>query len=137
MTFLGWALFGPEPRLALGLLSAVSVLVIACPCALGLATPLSMTVAVGRGAAAGVLVRSAEAIEKLSRVRTVIFDKTGTLTLGMPRVTAAVAIDGEAVHVARSETELAGVRSSPPLESLLRHAASLRARVNTLWEGPS
>ena len=125
MTFLGWALFGPEPRLALGLLSAVSVLVIACPCALGLATPLSMTVAVGRGAAAGVLVRSAEAIEKLSRVRTVIFDKTGTLTLGMPRVTAAVAIDGEAVHVARSETELAGVRSSPPLESLLRHAASL------------
>jgi len=86
LAFLGWALFGPEPRFAHALLAAVSVLIIACPCALGLATPMSIMVAVGRGATAGVLVRSAEALETLARVDTLVLDKTGTLTEGKPRV---------------------------------------------------
>lgn len=84
LAFFGWAIWGPEPRFAHGLLAAVSVLIIACPCALGLATPMSVMVAVGRGASAGVLVRNAEALETLARVDTLVVDKTGTLTEGKP-----------------------------------------------------
>jgi len=91
LAFAGWAIFGPEPRLAHALLAAVSVLIIACPCALGLATPMSIMVAVGRGATAGVLVRNAEALETLARVDTLVLDKTGTLTEGKPRV-ASIAL---------------------------------------------
>jgi Cu+-exporting ATPase len=87
LAFLSWAIWGPEPRLAHALLAAVSVLIIACPCALGLATPMSIMVAVGRGATAGVLVRDAEALETLARVDTLVVDKTGTLTQGKPSVT--------------------------------------------------
>lgn len=86
LAFAGWMIFGPEPRFAHALLAAVSVLIIACPCALGLATPMSVMVAVGRGAAAGVLVRNAEALEVLARVDTLVVDKTGTLTEGKPRL---------------------------------------------------
>jgi P-type Cu+ transporter len=86
LAFLGWAIWGPEPRFAHALVAAVSVLIIACPCALGLATPMSVMVAVGRGAAAGVLVRNAEALETLARVDTLVVDKTGTLTEGKPHV---------------------------------------------------
>jgi Cu+-exporting ATPase len=86
LTFFGWAFFGPEPRLAHGLVAPVAVLIIACPCALGLATPMSIMVAVGRGAHAGVLVRNAEALETLAKVDTLVVDKTGTLTEGKPRV---------------------------------------------------
>jgi Cu+-exporting ATPase len=86
LTFAAWALWGPEPRLVYALVNAVAVLIIACPCALGLATPMSIMVAVGRGAREGVLIRSAEALEALARVDTVVFDKTGTLTEGKPRV---------------------------------------------------
>jgi Cu+-exporting ATPase len=88
LAFFGWAFFGPEPRLAHGLVAAVAVLIIACPCALGLATPMSIMVAVGRGAHAGVLVRNAEALETLAKVDTLVVDKTGTLTEGRPRVSA-------------------------------------------------
>ena len=88
LSFLGWSLFGPEPRFAHGLVAAVAVLIIACPCALGLATPISIMVAVGRGAHAGVLIRNAEALETLAKVDTLVIDKTGTLTEGKPRVTS-------------------------------------------------
>jgi Cu+-exporting ATPase len=88
--FIGWSLLGPEPRLAYGLVNAVAVLIIACPCALGLATPMSIMVAVGRGAASAVLVRDAEALERLEALDTLIVDKTGTLTLGKPRLTTVV-----------------------------------------------
>lgn len=94
ISFFMWALFGPEPRLAYALISAVSVLIIACPCALGLATPISIMVGVGRGALEGVLVRSAEALELLEKVDVVVVDKTGTLTEGKPRVVALVPTDG-------------------------------------------
>jgi Cu+-exporting ATPase len=94
LAFLGWALFGPEPRFAHALLAAVSVLIIACPCALGLATPMSIMVAVGRGASAGVLVRNAEALETLARVDILVLDKTGTLTEGKPQLGTIVAIEG-------------------------------------------
>jgi Cu+-exporting ATPase len=89
-----WGVWGPEPRLAHALVIAVSVLLIACPCALGLATPMSVMVATGRGAHEGVLVRSAEALETLERVDTLVVDKTGTLTVGKPRLTEVVAADG-------------------------------------------
>src|SRR5207248_10871083 len=88
LSFAGWILFGPEPRFAHSLVAAVSVLIIACPCALGLATPMSIMVAVGRGAHAGVLVRNAEALETLAKVDTLVVDKTGTLTEGKPRVSS-------------------------------------------------
>jgi Cu+-exporting ATPase len=87
LAFLGWMLLGPEPRFAHALVAAVAVLIIACPCALGLATPMSIMVAVGRGAHAGVLVRNAEALETLAKVDTLVVDKTGTLTEGKPLVT--------------------------------------------------
>jgi Cu+-exporting ATPase len=95
VTFVFWALLGPEPRLVHAMVNAVSVLIIACPCALGLATPMSIMVAVGRGAGAGVLFRNAEAIESLRKVDTLVVDKTGTLTEGKPRLVSVVALGGD------------------------------------------
>ncbi|HEY7206279.1 MAG TPA: heavy metal translocating P-type ATPase [Methylomirabilota bacterium] len=94
VTAIAWGLVGPEPRLAYALVNAVSVLIIACPCALGLATPMSIMVATGRGAQAGVLIRSAEALETLEKVDTLVVDKTGTLTEGKPRLVSVVAAEG-------------------------------------------
>ncbi|MDU6749973.1 MAG: heavy metal translocating P-type ATPase, partial [Bradyrhizobium sp.] len=88
--FAVWALYGPEPRFAFGLVAAVSVLIIACPCALGLATPMSIMVGVGRGAHMGVLIKNAEALERMERIDTLVVDKTGTLTEGKPKVVAVV-----------------------------------------------
>ena len=93
-TAIVWGLVGPEPRLAYALVNAVSVLIIACPCALGLATPMSIMVATGRGAQAGVLIRSAEALETMEKVDTLVVDKTGTLTEGKPRLVSVVAVEG-------------------------------------------
>ncbi len=92
VTGLAWALFGPEPRLAHALLNAVAVLIIACPCALGLATPMSIMVGTGRGAAAGVLFKQAEALETIEKVDTLVFDKTGTLTEGKPKLRVVSAL---------------------------------------------
>ncbi|MCB1355302.1 MAG: heavy metal translocating P-type ATPase [Maritimibacter sp.] len=91
IAFVSWLLVGPDPALAFAIAAAVSVLIIACPCALGLATPISITTAAGRGAQAGVLIKDAEALERMARVDTVIVDKTGTLTLGKPELTDVLA----------------------------------------------
>ncbi len=92
--FLAWAVFGPEPRFTYGLVAAVSVLIIACPCALGLATPMSIMVGVGRGAQAGVLIKNAEALERFERADTIVIDKTGTLTEGKPALVAFETVPG-------------------------------------------
>ncbi len=94
IAFVVWMIFGPTPQLAYALVAAVSVLIIACPCALGLATPMSIMVGVGKGATAGVLIKSAEALERLERIDTLVVDKTGTLTEGKPRVVAVVPATG-------------------------------------------
>ncbi len=121
ITFIIWALYGPEPRMAYALLNAVAVLIIACPCALGLATPMSIMVGTGRGAAAGVLVRDAEALEILGKVDTLVVDKTGTLTEGKPRLVAVVPLPGH------NETDL--LRLAASLEQGSEHplAASIVA----------
>jgi Cu+-exporting ATPase len=95
VTFLAWAALGPEPRMAYALVNAVAVLIIACPCALGLATPMSIMVGTGRGATSGVLVRNAEALEAMEKVDTLVVDKTGTLTEGKPRLVSVVAAPGQ------------------------------------------
>jgi len=92
--FIAWMVFGPSPQLAYALVAAVSVLIIACPCALGLATPMSIMVGVGKGATAGVLIKNAEALERLEKIDTLVVDKTGTLTAGKPRVVAVAPAGG-------------------------------------------
>ena len=94
ITFIVWAIVGPQPRMAYALVNAVAVLIIACPCALGLATPMSIMVGTGRGATAGVLIKNAEALEILEKVNTLVVDKTGTLTEGKPRLVSVAALDG-------------------------------------------
>jgi P-type Cu+ transporter len=124
--FAAWAIYGPEPRFAYGLVAAVTVLIIACPCALGLATPMSIMVGVGRGARAGVLIKNAEALERMEKVDTLVVDKTGTLTQGRPQVVAVVAGGGH------DENELlrlaAGVEraSEHPLARAVVEAAAAR-----------
>ncbi len=95
LTFIVWALFGPEPAMAYALVNAVAVLIIACPCALGLATPMSIMVGTGRGATAGVLIKNAEALEVLEKIDTLVVDKTGTLTEGKPRLVSVIPVRGQ------------------------------------------
>ena len=104
VTFIVWSLVGPEPRLAYALVNAIAVLIIACPCALGLATPMSVMVGTGRGAAAGVLIRNAEALEKFAEVDTLVIDKTGTLTEGKPKLVTTD--DPELLRLAASVEKL-------------------------------
>ena len=104
--YAAWYAFGPEPRFNFALIAAVSVLIIACPCALGLATPMSVMVAVGRGAHAGVLVRNAVSLERLARADTLVIDKTGTVTEGKPKLAAIRAVDGV------NETDVLAVSAS-------------------------
>jgi P-type Cu+ transporter len=94
LAFIAWATFGPEPRFTFGLIAAVTVLIIACPCALGLATPMSIMVGVGRGAHSGILIRDAEALQRFESIDTVVIDKTGTLTEGKPKVVSIIPVEG-------------------------------------------
>ncbi len=98
LTFIVWSFFGPQPRLTHALVNAVAVLIIACPCALGLATPIAIMVGTGRGAQAGVLIKNAEALEILEKVDTLVFDKTGTLTEGKPHVTSVLSVLGPGIN---------------------------------------
>ena len=126
LTFIVWAVFGPQPRLAYALVNAVAVLIIACPCALGLATPISIMVATGRGATAGVLIRNAEALEVLEKVDTLVVDKTGTLTEGTPRVLSIHQVTGW--HEAELLSLAASLErgSEHPLGAALVKAAEVR-----------
>jgi P-type Cu+ transporter len=129
--FIVWAAVGPEPRFAYALVAAVSVLIIACPCALGLATPMSIMVGVGRGAQAGVLIKNAEALERFEKIDTLVVDKTGTLTEGRPAVTAVIAAPGQ------DESELLRLAASlergsehPLAEAILRAAETRGLRLS-------
>jgi Cu+-exporting ATPase len=126
LTFAIWAVFGPEPRLSHALINAVTVLIIACPCALGLATPMSIMVGTGRGAAAGVLIREAEALEVLQRVDTLAIDKTGTLTEGKPAVVAIEGINGIAENELLSLAASLEQASEHPLAAAIVKEAATR-----------
>jgi Cu+-exporting ATPase len=126
VAFIAWSIWGPEPRFTFGLIAAVSVLIIACPCALGLATPMSIMVGVGRGAQHGVLIKNAEALERMEKVDTLVVDKTGTLTEGRPSVTAvrpAVGIDEDELLRLAASLERA---SEHPLGAAIVAAATKR-----------
>jgi Cu+-exporting ATPase len=123
IAFGAWAYFGPEPRMAFGLLAAVSVLIIACPCALGLATPMSIMVGVGRGAQAGVLIKNAEALERMEKIDTLVIDKTGTLTEGKPRVVAIVTAEGfEESEILRLAASVERASEHPLADAIVRSA---------------
>ena len=139
IAFGAWSIWGPEPRFVFGLIAAVSVLIIACPCALGLATPMSIMVGVGRGAQTGVLIKNAEALERMERVDTIVIDKTGTLTEGKPAVVAVRTTDGF------SEIDVLGLaaglerHSEHPLALAILHAAEerhLSVREATNFDSP-
>ncbi|MCL4181747.1 MAG: copper-translocating P-type ATPase, partial [Verrucomicrobia bacterium] len=128
LTFAAWMIWGPEPRLAYAITNAVAVLIIACPCALGLATPMSVMVGIGRGAQIGVLIRNAEAIEKLAQLDTLAVDKTGTLTEGKPKLVQIVPVNGF------SDTDLLRLAASleQSSEHPLAHAVVMAARERQL-----
>jgi len=124
LSFIAWAVFGPSPRLAHGLVNAVAVLIIACPCALGLATPMAIMVGTGRGATAGVLIKNAEALETLEKIDTLVFDKTGTLTEGKPRVaTIETAAGWPAQDVLRFAASIEQGSEHPLAAAVLAEAA--------------
>jgi Cu+-exporting ATPase len=123
VAFAAWAWFGPEPRMAFGLVAAVSVLIIACPCALGLATPMSIMVGVGRGAQAGVLIKNAEALERMEKVDTLVVDKTGTLTEGKPKLVGVVPGSGfEESEILRLAASVEQASEHPLADAIVRAA---------------
>ncbi|WP_256749093.1 heavy metal translocating P-type ATPase [Mesorhizobium sp. Mes31] len=126
VAFAAWAIFGPEPSLIFAIVSAVSVLIIACPCALGLATPMSIMTATGRGAHAGVLIKEAAALERFASVDTLIVDKTGTLTEGRPRLTDVVAVEGVAENELLALAAALEKGSEHPLAEAIVEGASAR-----------
>jgi Cu+-exporting ATPase len=133
ITFAAWAIFGPEPRYAHALVNAVAVLIIACPCALGLATPMAIMVGTGRGARDGILIRNAEALELLEKVDTLVVDKTGTLTLGKPKLTSVVAAQGFAeTDVLRIGASLENASEHPLAAAILSGAAEKKIEVSAV-----
>ena len=128
--FVAWYAFGPEPRFAFGLVAAVSVLSIACPSPLGHATPMSIMVGDGRGAQAGVLIKSAEALERMEKVDTLVVDKTGTLTEGKPKVTSIVTADGiDETGALRLAASVERASEHPLAEAIVRHAAERNVKL--------
>jgi Cu+-exporting ATPase len=133
ITFIVWAVFSPEPRILTGLLNAVAVLIIACPCALGLATPMSIMVGVGRGATSGVLVRNAEALEILERVDTLVVDKTGTLTEGKPALASVVVLsDIPENEILRLGASVERGSEHPLASAIVRAAEQLGLKIATV-----
>jgi P-type Cu+ transporter len=133
LTFVGWSVWGPDPRFAHGLVNAVAVLIIACPCALGLATPMSIMVGTGRGALAGVLIRKAEALEVMEKVDTLIVDKTGTLTEGKPRLTTVKPAPGnDEESVLRLAASLERGSEHPLASAILTGAAERGLKLSTV-----
>lgn len=123
LAFAAWTYFGPEPRMAFGLVAAVSVLIIACPCALGLATPMSIMVGVGRGAQAGVLIKNAESLERMEKIDTLVVDKTGTLTEGKPKVVGVVTTDDfEVADVVRLAASVERASEHPLADAIVQAA---------------
>ena len=132
LAFIVWATFGPEPRFTYGFVAAVTVLIIACPCALGLATPMSIMVGVGRGAAAGVLVKNAEALERMEKVDTLLVDKTGTLTEGKPKVVAIEPFSGfTEVELLRFAAAVERPSQHPLAAAIIAEAAARTLAVET------
>jgi Cu+-exporting ATPase len=130
-----WAYFGPEPRMAFGLVAAVSVLIIACPCALGLATPMSIMVGVGRGAAAGVLIKNAEALERMEKIDTLVVDKTGTLTEGKPKVVSIVPAPGfDENEILRLAASVERASEHPLADAIVRSAKERNLDLNKVEE---
>jgi Cu+-exporting ATPase len=124
LAFAAWSIFGPEPRFAYGLVAAVAVLIIACPCALGLATPMSIMVGIGRGAQSGLLIKDAEALERMEKVDTLVIDKTGTLTEGRPSVTHVVPNAGfSEVEILRLAASIERLSEHPLALAIVRAAA--------------
>jgi Cu+-exporting ATPase len=126
LAFAAWMVFGPEPRFTFGLVAAVTVLIIACPCALGLATPMSIMVGIGRGARSGILIRDAEALERFESIDTIVIDKTGTLTEGRPKVVSIVAAEGIAETVVLRLAASVERGSEHPLAQAILNAAAER-----------
>jgi Cu+-exporting ATPase len=123
ITFIVWGIWGPEPALAYAVINAVAVLIIACPCALGLATPMSIMVGTGKGAMMGVLIKNAEALEVMRKVDTLVVDKTGTLTEGKPKLVSVVAVDGFQEHdILRLSASLERASEHPLAEAIVRGA---------------
>jgi Cu+-exporting ATPase len=130
-----WAYFGPEPRMAFGLVAAVSVLIIACPCALGLATPMSIMVGVGRGAKAGVLIKNAEALERMEKIDTLVVDKTGTLTEGKPKVVSIVPAAGfDENEILRLAASVERASEHPLADAIVRSAKERNLDLNKVEE---
>ncbi|HET9839146.1 MAG TPA: heavy metal translocating P-type ATPase [Candidatus Angelobacter sp.] len=132
LTFVVWAIWGPEPRFAHALVNAVAVLIIACPCALGLATPMAVMVGVGRGARGGVLVKNAAALETMEKVDTLVLDKTGTLTEGKPRVTGVFALNGDEGELLRLSASLERASEHPLAAAIVSAASERGLRLTTV-----
>ncbi len=131
--FVIWAIFGPAPALANGLVAAVSVLIIACPCALGLATPISIMVGVGRGATEGVLIKDAEALELMEKIDTLVVDKTGTLTEGKPKVQSVIAVAGvDEKNVLKLAASLDALSEHPLAVAIVNHAKEQNISVESI-----
>lgn len=126
LTWIGWTIWGPQPSFLYGLINAVAVLIIACPCALGLATPMSLMVGIGRGAEAGILIKNAQALEKLEKVKVVVVDKTGTLTEGKPKLVQIIALQAELENDLLRAAAAVELPSEHPLALAIVQAAEAR-----------